>query len=116
MQRLFPAEGETTPRWRFPEFRDAGEWGFRSLGAMTTKIGSGVTPRGGDKNYLSAGIPFVRSQNVGWGTLLLNDIVFISGFSKPEAVVKIRASNGRICSFSSDCAYAGAVRTSESVA
>ena len=78
MQRLFPAEGETTPRWRFPEFRDAGEWGFRSLGAMTTKIGSGVTTRGGDKNYLSAGIPFVRSQNVGWGTLLLNDIVFIS--------------------------------------
>lgn len=27
MQRLFPAEGETTPRWRFPEFREAGEWG-----------------------------------------------------------------------------------------
>ena len=26
MQRLFPAEGETTPRWRFPEFREAGEW------------------------------------------------------------------------------------------
>lgn len=26
MQRLFPAEGETTPRWRFPEFRDSGEW------------------------------------------------------------------------------------------
>ncbi|WP_207573978.1 restriction endonuclease subunit S [Comamonas denitrificans] len=26
MQRLFPAEGETIPRLRFPEFRDAGEW------------------------------------------------------------------------------------------
>lgn len=26
MQRLLPAEGETTPRWRFPEFREAGEW------------------------------------------------------------------------------------------
>ncbi len=26
MQELFPREGETVPRLRFPEFRDAGEW------------------------------------------------------------------------------------------
>ncbi|WP_374091009.1 restriction endonuclease subunit S [Methylomicrobium lacus] len=26
MQQLFPAEGETVPRLRFPEFRDKGEW------------------------------------------------------------------------------------------
>ena len=26
MQQLFPAEGETLPKLRFPEFRDAGEW------------------------------------------------------------------------------------------
>lgn len=78
MQRLFPAEGKTTPRWRFPEFRNNGEWKTRSLGSMTQKIGSGVTPRGGDKNYISSGIPFVRSQNIGWGKLLLDDIVFIS--------------------------------------
>lgn len=26
MQHLFPREGETTPRLRFPEFRDAGPW------------------------------------------------------------------------------------------
>lgn len=26
MQQLFPLEGETVPRLRFPEFRDAGEW------------------------------------------------------------------------------------------
>ncbi|RME30441.1 MAG: restriction endonuclease subunit S, partial [Deltaproteobacteria bacterium] len=26
MQQLFPAPGETTPRLRFPEFRDAGPW------------------------------------------------------------------------------------------
>lgn len=26
MQRLFPREGETQPRLRFPEFQDAGEW------------------------------------------------------------------------------------------
>ncbi len=32
MQRLFPAEGETTPRLRFPEFRDAGPWEVKRLG------------------------------------------------------------------------------------
>ncbi|HBW38315.1 MAG TPA: restriction endonuclease subunit S [Desulfosporosinus sp.] len=26
MQKLFPAEGETVPEWRFPEFRDSGGW------------------------------------------------------------------------------------------
>lgn len=26
MQKLFPAEGQTVPEWRFPEFRDSGEW------------------------------------------------------------------------------------------
>ena len=26
MQQLFPAKGETLPKLRFPEFRDAGEW------------------------------------------------------------------------------------------
>jgi type I restriction enzyme, S subunit len=31
MQQLFPAEGETVPRLRFPEFRDAPEWGETTL-------------------------------------------------------------------------------------
>lgn len=26
MQKLFPAEGKTIPEWRFPEFRDSGDW------------------------------------------------------------------------------------------
>jgi len=36
MQELFPAEGETTPRLRFPEFQDAGDWEERSLGEIAT--------------------------------------------------------------------------------
>jgi type I restriction enzyme S subunit len=32
MQQLFPAEGETLPQLRFPEFRDAGEWEEKRLG------------------------------------------------------------------------------------
>ena len=34
MQRLFPAEGETTPRWRFPEFRDIEEWRIMPLASI----------------------------------------------------------------------------------
>ncbi len=32
MQKLFPAEGKTVPEWRFPEFRDTGEWQNKKLG------------------------------------------------------------------------------------
>ena len=32
MQDLFPREGETTPRLRFPEFRDAREWKVKRIG------------------------------------------------------------------------------------
>ena len=77
MQQLFPREGETLPRLRFPEFRDAPEWKLRPLGQMTSKVGSGITPLGGDRNYKAHGRPFVRSQNVGWGELLLDDVAYI---------------------------------------
>jgi type I restriction enzyme, S subunit len=77
MQELFPAEGETVPKRRFPEFRDAGAWEEKTLGDYTSKVGSGTTPNGGDKNYKKSGRPFIRSQNVGWGHLLLEDVAFI---------------------------------------
>jgi type I restriction enzyme, S subunit len=36
MQQLFPAEGETLPNLRFPEFQDAGEWEKKKLGQAAT--------------------------------------------------------------------------------
>lgn len=77
MQQLFPREGETLPRLRFPEFHSTPEWEEQCLGSKTIKVGSGITPTGGDKNYKREGRPFMRSQNVGWGVLLLDDIAFI---------------------------------------
>jgi type I restriction enzyme S subunit len=38
MQQLFPREGETVPRLRFPEFRDAGEWEENTLGEVARFI------------------------------------------------------------------------------
>lgn len=77
LQQLFPAEGETVPRLRFPEFRDAGEWKTTKLGSKVTKVGSGITPKGGDRNYKTNGRIFIRSQNIGWGELLLKDVAYI---------------------------------------
>lgn len=73
VQQLFPREGETQPRRRFPEFRDTGDWEAGHLGSKASKVGSGITPTGGGTTYKQAGRPFVRSQNVGWGELLLED-------------------------------------------
>ncbi|MDP2785698.1 MAG: restriction endonuclease subunit S [Sulfurimicrobium sp.] len=41
MQQLFPAEGETLPKLRFPEFRDAGEWEEKRLGDICVYVSSG---------------------------------------------------------------------------
>ena len=34
MQQLFPREGETQPRLRFPEFQNAREWGLKTIGGV----------------------------------------------------------------------------------
>lgn len=40
------------------------EWKETTLGELTTKIGSGATPRGGSNSYKDEGISLIRSQNV----------------------------------------------------
>lgn len=42
------------------------------------KIGSGVTPTGGSASYLDAGVPLLRSQNVHFDGLHLDDVAYIS--------------------------------------
>ena len=53
------------------------EWTDEILRNLTLKVGSGITPSGGSKIYQNTGRPFVRSQNVGWGVFLLDDIAFL---------------------------------------
>jgi type I restriction enzyme S subunit len=45
---------------------------------VTSKITSGVTPEGGAANYLDAGVPLLRSQNVHFDGLRLDDVAYIS--------------------------------------
>jgi len=54
-----------------------GDWEVARLGDRTLKVGSGLTPTGGSRVYKQHGRPFVRSQNVGWGQLLMDDIAYL---------------------------------------
>lgn len=53
-------------------------WDWVELGELLLFVGSGVTPKGGQKIYKTSGIPFIRSQNVYPDGLRLNEIVYIS--------------------------------------
>ncbi len=43
---------------------EASGWQRSRLGDVALKIGSGITPRGGQSTYVDAGFPLIRSQNV----------------------------------------------------
>lgn len=43
---------------------------------LTSKIGSGKTPKGGSEVYVSEGIPLLRSQNINFDSIKLDDVVY----------------------------------------
>jgi len=59
-------------------FRDAEKnWKFKKLKFVTTKIGSGSTPRGGNDSYKASGISLIRSMNVYDGEFRSTGLAFI---------------------------------------
>lgn len=63
MQPLFPREGETVPRLRFPEFRDAGEWQQTNLDQLVV-IRSGSTPSKANPAFWDGSIPWVSAKDM----------------------------------------------------
>lgn len=63
MQKLFPAEGKTIPEWRFPEFRNGGEWNSDTIGRVCSSY-SGGTPTTSKDKYYGGNIPFIRSGEI----------------------------------------------------
>lgn len=53
-------------------------WNVKKIKYLTSKIGSGKTPKGGSDVYTDEGILFIRSQNVYDGYFDLSSAVFIS--------------------------------------
>jgi type I restriction enzyme S subunit len=62
MQQLFPREGETQPRLRFPEFQNAGDWALTTIGDLKPFVTSGS--RGWAPFYAEQGELFVRITNL----------------------------------------------------
>lgn len=60
MQQLFPAEGETQPRLRFPEFQNAGDWEEYSLGQLIEIASGQVDP----KQPPYCDLPQIGSENI----------------------------------------------------
>ncbi len=75
MQQLFPAEGETLPKLRFPEFQDAGEWKGTRLGDLSdVRDGTHDSPQ-----YYISGMPLLTSKNLlSSGSLDLKNVSYIS--------------------------------------
>lgn len=71
MQQLFPAEGETVPKLRFPEFRDAGEWEEIKLIDTADKkvkwsfIGGPFGSNLKSADYTANGVRIIQLQNIG---------------------------------------------------
>lgn len=61
MQQLFPREGESQPRLRFPELWGAGDWKIQTIGDMFSLInGCAFKP----EDWKPNGTPIIRIQNL----------------------------------------------------
>lgn len=53
-------------------------WEVKKLKYLTSKIGSGITPSGGATTYVDKGTPLLRSQNIHFDGLVLDNVANIS--------------------------------------
>jgi type I restriction enzyme S subunit len=68
MQQLFPRKGETQPRLRFPEFRNAPEWKAWPLAKLAREIHDGDWIESKDQS--PSGIRLVQTGNIGEGLFI----------------------------------------------
>ena len=89
------------------------DWRMPHLSFLTTKIGSGKTPRGGAEIYQESGVRFIRSQNVYFNRLVTDNLQYISEsidatmpstrVLKDDVLLNITgASIGRCCVYRSE--------------
>lgn len=73
MQQLFPREGETLPRLRFPEFREAGEWESQTLSYFIASLDAGVSVNSGDRPAYRNEIGVLKTSCVADGSFNLTE-------------------------------------------
>ena len=69
MLQLFPREGETQPRLRFPEFREAGGWKMTSIGELGGVV-TGSTPSTARPEYYGGDRMFVSPADISDGRFI----------------------------------------------
>jgi type I restriction enzyme S subunit len=85
LQQLFPANGETKPQFRFPEFENDGDWEETTLNKISESIFDGThqTPK-----YTEKGIPFFSVENIVSGKknkfISKDDYLYETRNNKPE--------------------------------
>jgi type I restriction enzyme, S subunit len=102
MQQLFPREGETQPRLRFPEFQNAGAWEFTTVGGLV-EGGRLFPPKDGNhgnihpkaSDYVSKGIPFIMASDLNGGGVDIENCHFISK-DQADALQKGFAEEGDV--------------------
>lgn len=78
MQQLFPREGETQPRLRFPEFQNAGDWKPDTLENLcAAKISYGIVQAG---PHVPNGMPYIKSTD-------LNSALYLASLSRTSDVI-----------------------------
>ncbi len=112
MQQLFPREGETVPRLRFPEFRDAGEWEKIPVGNIGEVI-TGNTPSTTMKEYYGGNRLFVSPADMADHRYIHSTKTTLTelGYSKTRQIpadsvlfVCIGSTIGKIAQNKVDCA------------
>lgn len=63
MQQLFPRDGETLPRLRFPEFQGVGEWEDQAVGDFGEVV-TGSTPSTAQPVFYGGDVPFVSPADI----------------------------------------------------
>ena len=90
LQNLFPQEGETVPKLRFPEFEGDGEWDTKTLDELGELV-NGLTYS--PKDVRNEGLLVLRSSNIQNGIIDFNDCVYVrsdikgANLSRPKDIL-----------------------------
>lgn len=108
MQQLFPREGETRPRLRFPEFRDAPEWEVEPLAYYVASLDAGVSVNSGDRPAGGDEVGVLKTSCVANGVFDSHENKVVQDLSEIERVKEPVRANTILISRMNTIALVGA--------
>lgn len=87
MQNLFPEEGEKVPKFRFPEFKNNGEWHITEL-EVIADISSGGTPSRAKPEYWNGTIPWISTTLIDFNIIeKANEFITLLGLENSSTKI-----------------------------